>query len=136
MTECSLAARGLRRGVRTLRIAYAQRSPQLRNSYCDFEVRASSATIHRSRITHKLCVAHLRFELSRVDPNLRTGTTHDSAPAHLQENVLVCASIMVLKGVAVGRNSVIAAGSVVVFDIPDDSVAGGVPARVVASLRA
>jgi tetrahydrodipicolinate N-acetyltransferase len=36
----------------------------------------------------------------------------------------------VLKGVRVGRGAVVAAGSVVVSDVPEMSVAMGVPARV------
>lgn len=41
---------------------------------------------------------------------------------------------IILKGVTIGDNSVIAAGSVVSRSIPANVVAGGVPARVMASL--
>lgn len=37
---------------------------------------------------------------------------------------------MIMPDVHIGNNVVIAAGSVVTKDIPDNSVAGGVPARV------
>jgi Acetyltransferase (isoleucine patch superfamily) len=37
---------------------------------------------------------------------------------------------IILKGATIGENSVIAAGSVVVRDIPPNCVAGGNPARV------
>jgi acetyltransferase-like isoleucine patch superfamily enzyme len=35
-----------------------------------------------------------------------------------------------LKGVTIGRGAVVAAGSVVVSDVPDGAIAMGVPARV------
>lgn len=47
------------------------------------------------------------------------------------ENVWLGMNTIVLKGVSIGDNSIITAGSVVVEDIPANVVAGGVPARVI-----
>jgi acetyltransferase-like isoleucine patch superfamily enzyme len=41
---------------------------------------------------------------------------------------------VILRGVTIGAGSVIAAGSVVVKDVPARSLAGGVPAKVIRSL--
>lgn len=41
---------------------------------------------------------------------------------------------MILKGVTIGDDAVIAAGSVVTADIPAKSIAAGVPARVIGSV--
>jgi len=41
---------------------------------------------------------------------------------------------MILKGTAIGENSVIAAGSVVTSDIPANVLAGGIPAKVIRPL--
>ncbi len=49
--------------------------------------------------------------------------------------MFVGANSIVLKGVHIGRNSVIGAGSVVTQDIPRDSIAAGVPCRVIRSLH-
>ena len=38
---------------------------------------------------------------------------------------------MILKGVTIGENAVIGAGSVVTSDVPADTIAAGVPARPV-----
>lgn len=57
-----------------------------------------------------------------------------NAPVILEENVWVGDSAIVCKGVTIGRNSVIGAGSVVVGDIPPNTVAAGNPARVVKHL--
>lgn len=58
----------------------------------------------------------------------------NSDPVILEENVWVGDSAIVCKGVTIGRNSVIGAGSVVVSDIPANTVAVGNPARVVKQL--
>ena len=39
-------------------------------------------------------------------------------------------------GVTVGENAVVAAGSVVTKDVPDNTVVAGVPAKVIKSLSA
>jgi acetyltransferase-like isoleucine patch superfamily enzyme len=55
-------------------------------------------------------------------------------PVRIGPNAWIGDSAVVCKGVTVGRNSVVGAGSVVVEDVPDDSVAAGNPARVVKRL--
>lgn len=45
------------------------------------------------------------------------------------ENVWITSRVVILPGVRIGKNSVIAAGSVVASDIPPNVLAGGVPAR-------
>lgn len=54
-----------------------------------------------------------------------------SAPVVLEDRVWLGARVTVLKGVRIGHDAVIGAGSVVTRDIPPCSVAVGVPARVV-----
>lgn len=61
---------------------------------------------------------------------LRRSDNVQSAPVVLEENVFVGTGTYVLKGVRIGRNSVIAAGSVVMRDVPANAVAGGNPAKV------
>jgi acetyltransferase-like isoleucine patch superfamily enzyme len=56
------------------------------------------------------------------------------APITLRQNVWLAAGVTVLPGVTIGENSVVGAGAVVTEDIPPDSVAVGVPARVVKAL--
>ena len=52
------------------------------------------------------------------------------------DNVWVGAGVIVLPGCRIGNNSVIAAGSVVCHDIPDNCMAAGVPAKVKKQLTA
>lgn len=54
-----------------------------------------------------------------------------AAPVVIEDNVFIGTRSIILKGVRIGRDSVIGAGSVVVSDIPAGVVAAGNPARVV-----
>ena len=65
-----------------------------------------------------------------VDPAARfDGIT--AAPIHLENNVWIGAGATILQGVTVGENSVIAAGAVVTHDIPPNTLAAGVPAKLI-----
>lgn len=56
-------------------------------------------------------------------------------PIVIEDDVLVGAFAIILKGVTIGARSVIGAGSVVTKDIPADCVAAGNPAKVIKQLR-
>jgi maltose O-acetyltransferase len=60
----------------------------------------------------------------------------ESKPIVIEAGVWLGARTIVLKGVRIGRGSVIAAGSVVTRDIPPGVVAAGAPARVIRQLAA
>jgi acetyltransferase-like isoleucine patch superfamily enzyme len=49
----------------------------------------------------------------------------------IEDDVLICASAVILAGVTIGKGSVIGAGAVVTKDIPPYSIAVGVPAKVI-----
>ena len=53
------------------------------------------------------------------------------APVHIKEGAWLCSKCVILKGVTVGKHSVVMAGAVVNKDIPDYEVWGGVPAQFV-----
>ena len=42
--------------------------------------------------------------------------------------------VTILPGVTVGENSVVAAGAVVTQNVPDNTVVGGVPAKIIKQL--
>ncbi len=52
-------------------------------------------------------------------------------PITVGNNVYIGLRTMIMPGVRIGNNVVIAAGSIVTKDIPDNCVAGGVPARII-----
>jgi sugar O-acyltransferase (sialic acid O-acetyltransferase NeuD family) len=65
--------------------------------------------------------------------NLSPGV-HISGSVHLEEGVDVGTGAVVLPGKRVGRGSILGAGAVLTADVPPNSVAVGVPARVVRTL--
>lgn len=69
-----------------------------------------------------------------LDAARRVGGTPRMAPVTVEDNVFVGMSVKILKGVTIGRDSVIGAGAVVTKDIPAGVIAGGNPAKVIAEL--
>lgn len=55
----------------------------------------------------------------------------ESAPVFIGDNVFIGTRSIVLKGVSVGRNSVVGAGSVVASNVPENVIVAGCPAKVV-----
>lgn len=56
-------------------------------------------------------------------------TPEQTAPVHMGDHIWVAARVMVLKGVTIGSHSVIGAHSLVTRDVPEHSVAYGIPAE-------
>lgn len=63
-----------------------------------------------------------------VPPNLRPLF---AKPVEIGDNVWIGEFVSILPGVKIGKGSIIGANSVVTKDIPDNSIAVGIPARVV-----
>ncbi|MFO7861824.1 MAG: acyltransferase [Desulfosalsimonas sp.] len=64
----------------------------------------------------------------------RVQTIGETAPVYIRDNVWLGDCTTVCKGVTIGENSIIGAGSVVVRDVPPNVIAAGNPARVVREL--
>ncbi len=54
-----------------------------------------------------------------------------ATPVIIEDNVLIGANAVILEGIRVGEGSVVAAGAVVIEDVPKHSVVAGVPAKIV-----
>jgi len=61
----------------------------------------------------------------------RSGTPR---PIHIETNVWLGVNVTVLKGVHIGANSVIGAGSIVTQNIPANVIAAGNPCRIIKSI--
>lgn len=60
---------------------------------------------------------------------------NSSGRVSIGSNIYIGTNVIVLKGVTIGDNCIIGAGSIVTHDIPANSVAMGAPCRVVCSLH-
>lgn len=67
------------------------------------------------------------------DPEKR-GDLHP-APVHIGRRVWLGANVTVLPGVSIGDGAIIAAGAVVTKDVPANTIAAGVPAKVVKKVK-
>jgi acetyltransferase-like isoleucine patch superfamily enzyme len=132
-------------------------SPKLWSGYIHIEARAPNASIKIGRDTWinngAILIAERTYiridESCLIGPDLqiydsdfhsiapyeRLSGNHICAPVHIHENVFLGSSVTVLKGVTIGRNSVIASGSVVIRDVPPNTLVAGVPARVIRSIE-
>lgn len=78
-------------------------------------------------------------DFHNINPVLRTQKkdpkeTVKTAPIVICDNVFIGAFSIILKGVTIGTNSVVAAGSVVTKSIPENQVWGGNPAKFIKEL--
>jgi len=69
-----------------------------------------------------------------TDPAERNSRREWARPVSIGNNVWIGGSVTILPGVTIGDNVTIGAGSVVVSDIPSDSIAVGNPCRVIKKL--
>lgn len=74
----------------------------------------------------------LLSEAHPLDPLKRQSLV--SAPVHIKKNAWIGANATILQGVTVGKDTVVAAGSVVVNDVPDNTLVGGIPAKFIKEL--
>ncbi|MDP4195859.1 MAG: acyltransferase [Bacteroidota bacterium] len=72
-----------------------------------------------------------------IDPRNRRNSNENikTKPVIIEDNVFIGMNSLVLKGVKIGKNSVIAAGSIVTSDIPENTIAAGIPAKVISKIE-
>ncbi len=66
-----------------------------------------------------------------LDPELRISGLEFGKPVTIGNNVWLGGSSVITPGVTIGDNVVVAAGAVVVKDVPNNVVVGGNPAKII-----
>lgn len=99
------------------------------NAGCKFQDQGGIFIEDGVLIGHNVVLATLNHNF---DPHKRTNII--PAPIKIGKNVWISANVTVVPGVCIGDGSIIAAGSVVTKDIPENVVAAGVPARIIKKL--
>lgn len=56
------------------------------------------------------------------------------APIHIKRNAWIGAQATIMQGVTIGENAIVAAGAVVTRDVPDNTVVGGIPAKILKAI--
>lgn len=67
--------------------------------------------------------------------NFKDNSLARTAPVLIQNRVFIGAHVTILKGVTIGQNAVVAAGSVISKNVPPNQVWGGNPAQFIRALR-
>lgn len=53
---------------------------------------------------------------------------------HIKRNAWIGAGAIILQGTTIGENAIVAAGAVVSKDVPDNTIVGGIPAKVIKTI--
>ncbi|MDT2758174.1 sugar O-acetyltransferase [Enterococcus xiangfangensis] len=69
-----------------------------------------------------------------TDAEIRNKELEFGLSITIEDNVWIGGSALILPGVTVGKNSIVAAGSVVTKDVPRDTLVGGNPAKIIRTL--
>lgn len=89
--------------------------------------------LHDNVIVHKTAhlVPHdmLNSFLSTAYPDADFGHREKLGCIELMDNVYVSMNVTIMPNVRINRNCIISAGSVVTSDIPENSIASGIPAK-------
>lgn len=99
------------------------------NMGCKFQDQGGIFIGDGALIGHNVVLATLNHAMSPKDR-----ATMVPAAIHIGRNVWIGANATVLPGVTIGDGAIVAAGAVVTKDVPENTIVGGVPARIIRQL--
>jgi len=102
-------------------------------SGCGFSGTSIGCAVHIAVGDNVRCGANTL--ITDTDWHTEDPRTGPNAPIVIEDNVWLSANVTILKGVTIGKNTVVAAGSVVTKSLPADVVAAGVPAMILKKIR-
>ena len=101
-------------------------------SHCNIKGFLGSTIIGRNvQIAPHCGFSPYEHSFEDLDANIREQGITSSGDIVLEDDVWLGLNVQVLDGVRIGRGTVVGAGAVVTKSLPSDSVAVGVPARVI-----
>jgi acetyltransferase-like isoleucine patch superfamily enzyme len=100
------------------------------NSGCHFQDQGGIVIGDNTLIGHNVVLATINHDLNPLN-----NRKNHYASINIASNVWIGSNATVLPGVTIGEWAVIAAGAVVTNDVPPNTVAGGVPAKVIKTVE-
>jgi len=74
---------------------------------------------------------HNTTRLGEYMYDVKVKLPENDLPVVIQDDVWIGANVVILKGVTIGRGSIVAAGAVVTRSVPPYSISAGIPAKVI-----
>ena len=99
------------------------------NMGCKFQDQGGIFIGDGALIGHNVVLATLNHVMSPKDRSSMV-----PAPILIGKNVWIGANATVLPGVTIGDGAIVAAGAVVTKDVPENTVVGGVPAKIIRTI--
>jgi len=102
---------------------------ELGSGYCNSNIKIRCKK--SIKIGNNVAISH---DVTIMDSDahiILNGDSEMTKPIIIGDNVWIGTKATILKGVTIGNNSIIAAGSVVTNDVPKNCIAAGVPARII-----
>lgn len=99
------------------------------NMGCKFQDQGGIFIGDGALIGHNVVLATLNHAKSPKDRGSMV-----PAPIHIGRNVWIGSNATVLPGVTIGDGAIVAAGAVVTKDVPENTIVGGVPAKIIRQL--
>lgn len=100
------------------------------NSGCHFQDQGGITIGDGCLIGHNVVLATINHDL--MPENNRK---NHYAPIHIENHVWIGSNATVLPGVTIGDWVVVAAGAVVTKDVPEQTIVGGVPAKLIKTIQ-
>ena len=100
------------------------------NMGCKFQDQGGIFIDDGALIGHNVVLATLNHAKSPKDRGSMI-----PAPIHIGKHVWIGANATILPGVTIGDGAIVAAGAVVARDVPENTIVGGVPAKVIRTLH-
>ena len=98
------------------------------NSSCHFQDQGGIYIGDGVLIGHNVVLATINHDLNPFDRH------NIYKPIHIGNRVWIGSNAVITQGVSIGDGAVVAAGAVVVKDVPANTVVGGVPAKVIRNI--
>ena len=100
------------------------------NMGCKFQDQGGIFIGDGALIGHNVVLATLNHAISPKDRSSMI-----PAPIHIGKNVWIGSNATILPGVTIGDGAIVAAGAVVTKDVLENTIVGGVPAKVIRTIR-